>query len=366
MTATTITTTLEPPNSPRRQVLAEAQVALLAIVFLLATALAFGVVPAAGMGAGTIAAAWASTRVRYRRDILVLGDAEFCSRVGVAAAGRRRIAARYVLDGDDRMLDAVLSDAPPHHDEVVVDGRCFATVRRLAPHLLSTERSVVVLPGGQVDERSFREPLHAGHRGVKRAIDLFGAIVGLVLTVPVLVVALIAIKLDSPGPAIFRQDRLGAGGRRFRVYKLRTMRTGNDDSAHRAYYDALIRGEAEQTNGVFKLVDDPRITRVGRFLRKTSLDEIPQLWNVLRGEMSLVGPRPPILTEAELYDERAWQRLGCKPGLTGLWQVSGRCALTFDEMVALDVQYYRAWSPALELRILLKTPRAVLSARGAA
>jgi lipopolysaccharide/colanic/teichoic acid biosynthesis glycosyltransferase len=365
MTATTVTA-LETPTPARRQILAEAQVALVAIVFLLATALAFGVVPAAGMGAGTIAAAWASTRVRYRRDIVVLGDAEFCSRVGVAAAGRRRIAARYVLDDDDQLVQAVVPAQLPHHDEVVVDGRYFARVRGAVPHVLDSDVEVLVVPAGQVDASTFADPLHVGHRWVKRGLDLAGGVLGLLVLLPVLVVAMVAIKLDSPGSPIFSQDRLGAGGRRFRLYKLRTMRANNDDSAHQAYVAALIKGEAEQRDGMFKLVDDPRITRVGAFLRRTSLDEVPQLWNVVRGEMSLVGPRPPMLSEAELYDDRAWQRLRAKPGLTGLWQVSGRCELSFDDMVALDVEYARSWSPLLELQILIKTPKAVLSARGAA
>ena len=366
MTATTITASLEATTHPRRQVLAEAQVALLAIVFLLATALALGVVPAAGMGAGTIAAAWASTRVRYRRDILVLGDAEFCSRVGVAAAGRRRVAAHYVIEDEDQLVQAVVPAQLPHHDEVVVDGRSFDRVRSAVPHVLGADVEVLVVPGGQVDSATFTDPLNVGHRLVKRALDLTAAIIGLLVFLPVLAVAMIAIKVDSPGSPIFSQDRLGAGGRRFRLYKLRTMKADNDDSAHQAYVAALIKGEAEQQDGMFKLVDDPRITRVGAFLRRTSLDEIPQLWNVLRGEMSLVGPRPPMLSEAELYDDRAWQRLRAKPGLTGLWQVSGRCQLSFDDMVALDVAYARSWSPLLELQILLKTPKAVLSARGAA
>jgi lipopolysaccharide/colanic/teichoic acid biosynthesis glycosyltransferase len=364
---TTTTTSLQRTASPdRTQVLAEAQVAFLAIVLFLATAVTFGALPAAGMGAGTLAAAWVSTRVRARRDIVVIGDAEFCSRVGVAAMGRRRVAARYVIEDDDQLIRAVVPAYIPSCDEVVVDGRYFTAVRRAAPHLLHPEKAVLVAPGGQVDETIFDEPLGLGNRWVKRALDLVVASVGLLLVGPVLLIAMVAIKLDSKGPAIFQQDRLGASGRRFRLYKLRTMKTDNDDSAHQAYVAAMIRGEAEQKEGMFKLVDDPRITRVGKFLRKTSIDELPQLWNVLRGEMSLVGPRPPMMSEAELYEDWAWQRLRAKPGLTGLWQVSGRCELTFDEMVALDVEYARRWSPLLELQILAKTPKVVLTARGAA
>ena len=209
-------------------------------------------------------------------------------------------------------------------------------------------------------------PLTISERLVKRTIDLMGAAVGLVLLVPVLVIAAVAIKLDSSGPIFFRQDRVGQSGRRFRILKLRTMVTDNDDSEHLAYVAALMRGEAEAEGGVFKLTADPRITRVGRTLRKLSIDEIPQLVNVLLGHMSLVGPRPPMAEEVKMYDDWAWQRLRVKPGLTGLWQVSGRCELGFQDMVELDLRYQEAWSPLLELRILLKTPAAVLSSRGAA
>ena len=359
------TTTFPRASEVRSRALIEAQAPLLAIVFLLATAVTFGVLPAAGMGAGTLATAWASNRARARRAVVVVGDAEFCSRVGLAAAGRRRIADRYVIDRP-RAIDTLVPSVLPACDEVVVDGRLLHSLRQRAPHVLDGDTVVRIAPGGVVDDAVFDDALALGNRWVKRALDLTVALIGLAVTLPLLVMAMFAIWIDSPGSPIFQQDRLGAGGRRFRLYKLRTMVADNDDSAHHAYVEALIRGEADHTNGVFKLVDDPRITQVGRFLRRTSIDEIPQLWNVVRGEMSLVGPRPPMVTEAALYDDWAWQRLQVKPGLTGLWQVSGRCELSFDEMVALDIEYSRRWSPLLELQILLKTPKAVLSARGAA
>ncbi|MBW3537686.1 MAG: sugar transferase [Actinobacteria bacterium] len=209
-------------------------------------------------------------------------------------------------------------------------------------------------------------PFGPAERFVKRVLDLVGAVVGLVLLLPVLLVAAVAIKLDSPGPVLFRQERVGQCGRRFRILKLRTMVKDNDGSDHLAYVAALMRGEAKAEDGVFKLTADPRVTRVGRTLRKLSIDEIPQLINVLLGHMSLVGPRPPMAEEVRMYDDWAWQRLRVKPGLTGLWQVSGRCELGFRDMVELDLRYQEAWSPVLELRILLKTPAAVLSSRGAA
>ena len=364
-TATTTTTTLE--RSPMRVLaLAEAQVALLAIVLLFASAASFGVRPAAGMGAGALATAWASARARTRRAIVVVGDAEFCSRVGLAAAGRRRVAERYVIH-DDAAVATVVPAELPSCDEIVVDGRFLAAVRRSAPHLMSGDAaSVHVVDAGVVNEGIFDDPLGLANRCVKRTLDLTIAIVGLLVALPVLIAAMIAIKLDSPGSAVFRQDRVGDGGRRFRLYKLRTMYADNDDSAHRKYVADLIAGNAEQKDGMFKLVDDPRITRVGKFLRKTSLDELPQLWNVILGDMSIVGPRPPMVSEAELYDSRAWQRLMVRPGLTGLWQVNGRCELTFDEMIDLDIEYSKSWSPLLEMQILVKTPKVVLTAKGAA
>ena len=209
-------------------------------------------------------------------------------------------------------------------------------------------------------------PLPVSARFFKRTLDIAGAALLLLVSLPVLVVAVVAIRFDSSGPAVFAQVRLGSGGRRFKLYKLRTMRPESDESIHQAYVEALIQGTAAPSGGMFKLVFDPRVTRVGRWLRRLSIDELPQLWNVLRGDMSLVGPRPPLPREAECYDAQTWQRLLVKPGLTGLWQVSGRCELTFHEMVALDLRYVRSWSPWLELKILLRTPAAILSGRGGA
>ncbi len=197
-------------------------------------------------------------------------------------------------------------------------------------------------------------------RGLKRSVDIALAGIVLVVALPVLMVAALAISLESRGGVLFSQVRIGAGGQPFRIMKLRTMWAGNDGSRHRAYVAALIAGGGTSREGMYKLVDDDRCTRVGRVLRRFSLDELPQLWNVLRGDMSVVGPRPPLPEEAALYDERARQRLLPRPGLTGLWQVSGRSLLSFDEMVELDVHYWREWSPLLDVRILLRTPKAVL------
>ena len=198
-----------------------------------------------------------------------------------------------------------------------------------------------------------------GALAVKRALDVVGATVGLLLSIPIIGLAMLAIALDSRGAVLFHQTRVGRDGRWFRVHKLRTMRVGNDDAEHAAYVAALIAGDATRDGALFKLRDDARCTRVGRFLRRTSIDELPQLWNVLRGDMSLVGPRPSTPAESDLMDARARQRQDVKPGMTGLWQVSGRSRLEYDEMIDLDLQYAQEWSPLGDVRILARTPVAV-------
>jgi len=209
-------------------------------------------------------------------------------------------------------------------------------------------------------------------RIVKRAIDIVGSIAALLFCLPLLVVIALAIKLTSKGPILFRQERVGRYGSRFTFLKFRTMAYENDPSIHREYVKRFISGQADprgdgrSQNGVFKIQNDPRVTRVGKFLRKTSLDELPQLINVLKGEMSLVGPRPPIPYELEAY--QIWHRcrvLEAQPGITGLWQVNGRSRIKFDDMVRLDLQYARTWSLWLDIKILWQTPRAVLFGTGA-
>jgi lipopolysaccharide/colanic/teichoic acid biosynthesis glycosyltransferase len=200
---------------------------------------------------------------------------------------------------------------------------------------------------------------------LKRIVDVVLALVLLLSLLPVIVCIAVAIRLSSPGPVIFRQQRVGKAGRLFWMYKFRTMVTNSDAQIHAAYYRSLVRGEAAPIDGAFKLARDPRVTRVGRFLRRASLDEVPQLVNVLRGEMSLVGPRPPIPYEVELYGVRERQRLTVLPGLTGLWQVSGRSLLSFQEMIDLDLAYIQHWSIWLDLRILLWTPLVVIAGLGA-
>lgn len=207
-------------------------------------------------------------------------------------------------------------------------------------------------------------------QGVKRTMDIVGSAAALLLLSPLYAAIAAAIKLTSKGSVLFRQERLGQYGRPFTFLKFRSMRTDCDPRIHQEYINQFImgriEGSADDGSPVFKIQKDPRVTAVGRFLRKTSLDELPQFWNVLRGEMSLVGPRPPIAYEYRAYD--VWHRrrvLEIRPGITGLWQVEGRSRTRFDDMVRLDLRYGRKWSIWLDLKILLQTPAAVLSGDGA-
>jgi lipopolysaccharide/colanic/teichoic acid biosynthesis glycosyltransferase len=208
--------------------------------------------------------------------------------------------------------------------------------------------------------------------GIKRLIDIVGSLAVLVMGFPVFLAIALAVKLTSEGPVLFRQMRLGQYGRRFTFLKFRSMCVNNDQSIHEEYVRRFIAGSRDieqiSSNGrnLYKLTADPRITPLGRFLRKTSLDELPQFLHVLTGEMSLVGPRPPVAYEVERYD--LWHKrrlLAVKPGLTGLWQVEGRSKVKFDDMVRLDIRYARSWSLWLDFKILLQTPRAILRDEGA-
>ena len=210
------------------------------------------------------------------------------------------------------------------------------------------------------------------YSSTKRVVDIIGSALGLLLFAPVLLVIALAIKLTSKGPVFFCQQRIGQFGTPFVFLKFRSMYLDNDSKIHREYVQQLISGKAERqpsngnSQGVYKLTKDPRVTRVGAFLRRTSLDELPQLYNVLRGEMSLVGPRPAIPYEVAAYE--IWHRrrvLEAKPGITGLWQVNGRSRVRFDEMVRLDVRYAVRRSFWLDMKILLLTPRAVIMGEGA-
>jgi len=205
---------------------------------------------------------------------------------------------------------------------------------------------------------------------VKRTMDIVGSACALILLAPVFLLIALAIKLTSKGPVLFKQGRVGQGGSSFTFLKFRTMYEGSDSKIHQEYVTNLIQGKEDagqaERNGVYKITRDPRVTPVGQFLRRASLDELPQFFNVLKGEMSLVGPRPPIPYELKEYDIWHLRRvLEVKPGITGLWQVNGRSQVGFDEMVRLDLRYAEGWSLSGDLLILLKTPRAVLSCVGA-
>jgi exopolysaccharide biosynthesis polyprenyl glycosylphosphotransferase len=201
--------------------------------------------------------------------------------------------------------------------------------------------------------------LHGFNRFVKRTIDVVVSAVALLVALPIMVAVAIGVRLDSKGPIFLPQERVGLNGRVFRIYKVRSMHVGAEH----------LLNELQQNNQaggvIFKMKNDPRRTRAGRIIRKLSLDEVPQLWNVLIGDMSIVGPRPPIPHEVALYEDWHRRRLDVVPGLTGLWQVSGRSDIPFEEMVMLDLYYIENWSLGLDLKIILRTIPAVLTMRGA-
>jgi len=195
----------------------------------------------------------------------------------------------------------------------------------------------------------------------KRALDIALAALAVLTALPIMLVVALLIKLDSPGPVLFRQRRYGRHQQLFTVLKFRTMATGASAESHRRYIAELASGG--HGAGLQKLTHVPRLTRLGAFLRKSSLDELPQLFNVLAGQMSLVGPRPAIDYELEHYEPRHFSRFAVKPGLTGLWQVSGRSKVGFMEMLALDEQYARSSSPLTDIKILLRTPVEIFRGR---
>jgi lipopolysaccharide/colanic/teichoic acid biosynthesis glycosyltransferase len=206
---------------------------------------------------------------------------------------------------------------------------------------------------------------------LKRSLDIVGSFLLLVLLTPLILVLAALVKLTSRGPVLIRQVRIGEQAREFTMLKFRSMRVNASATIHRDYVTSFIKGNGQSqanvgSGGVFKLTKDPRITPFGHFLRKTSLDELPQLWNVLRGDMSLVGPRPPLQYEVEQYQPWHLRRvLEAKPGITGLWQVKGRSRTTFDDMVRLDLRYARTSSVWTDVKILIATPGAVIAGKGA-
>jgi exopolysaccharide biosynthesis polyprenyl glycosylphosphotransferase len=241
-------------------------------------------------------------------------------------------------------------------------GRLRGVEFRIAPSLFNClpRKTEIDQIGALPMIQLFREPLSSTARIVKRTMDILVASFALALLSPLWLVIALLIKLDSKGSVFYKQERVGMDGRIFLFLKFRTMQSDADDAAHRDYQRNYIAGRAETNLGddkrpVYKLRTDPRVTRIGRVLRRLSLDELPQLLNVLRGDMSVVGPRPPITYEVEAYELWHRKRLDMKPGLTGLWQVSGRNRLSFEEMVRLDLFYIENWSLLLDLKIILRT-----------
>lgn len=267
----------------------------------------------------------------------------------------------------------VLITDPNIHPQLLFDtmvkcGRGYRVNFRVVPNLFNCipRKTYVEQLGAVPMVRLFEEPLSSTGRFLKRSIDLIVSALILLLTAPLWILIAIAIKWESRGkesrgPILYRQERVGMDGHIFQIYKFRSMR--NDvqvDQAHREYMARMIRGTGDANLGTdekpnYKFINDHRLMRVGRFLRRTSLDELPQVFNVFRGEMSLVGPRPPIPYEVECYETWHRKRLDVKPGLTGLWQVSGRYRLSFEQMVQLDIYYIENWSLWLDLKIILKT-----------
>ncbi len=205
---------------------------------------------------------------------------------------------------------------------------------------------------------------------VKRTIDVIVSLLVLVLGFPFFLAIALLIKATSRGPVFFKQRRIGKNGRSFVMYKFRTMREGIDDSVHREFTQNFIKGNCPQSTlddsgaNIYKLTNDSRITGIGGFLRRVSLDELPQFINILRGEMAIVGPRPPLPYEYECYEDWHKQRVTVKPGLTGLWQVQGRSSVPFDQMVRLDIHYIENWSLLMDFKIMLWTLPVMLAGTG--
>jgi exopolysaccharide biosynthesis polyprenyl glycosylphosphotransferase len=205
----------------------------------------------------------------------------------------------------------------------------------------------------------------------KRFMDVSVSGLAVIVFAPLLLLIAVLVKASSPGPVLFRQIRAGRDGSPFTFHKFRTMKHNIGDTIHREYATNFIGGkelrlrDEKMDKKVYKMPDDPRITRIGRVLRRTSLDELPQLFNVIRGDMSLVGPRPPIAYELTIYKEWHKRRLKAKPGITGLWQVSGRSSVPFHDMVLLDLYYINRWSLSLDVEIIMKTIPVVLCGKGA-
>lgn len=276
---------------------------------------------------------------------------------------------------DSGANEVIIADPQVNGDELfevmMRCGRRRGVEFRIAPSLFNClpQKTEIDQIGVLPMIRLFREPLSGSARLVKRTFDLATSALAILLLLPFWLLIALLIKLDSKGPVFYTQERVGMDGRLFLLYKFRTMKADSDPEIHKEYQRAFIAGRLEANLGndqkpTYKLLSDPRVTRVGRWLRRSSLDEVPQLLNVLMSDMSIVGPRPPIPYEVESYDLWHRKRLDMKPGLTGLWQVSGRNRLPFEEMVRLDLYYIENWSLLLDLKIILRTGFVMLGGEG--
>lgn len=321
---------------------------------------AFVVALVSRQGRGILPADWAGVASALA-DGVFRGDL-----VGWVEAGTTLGVIRWMGPGDTINDGHPLADAMRRDLEQILTGDlgdCSVDIETYDPAGPATPQWLTT---GPARPRTMTE---VSRSVTKRALDVVGSVVMLVLLAPVIIGVALLVKATSPGPVFFHQLRVGARGRIFRMFKFRTIRIDADATMHQQYVESFIKAGAQRPEGretVSKIVNDPRVTPVGRFLRRSSLDEVPQFWNVLTGEMSLVGPRPPLPYEVARY--KSWHRrriFDAKPGMTGLWQVTGRSRTTFDEMVRLDLRYARNPTVVNDVKILLATPRAVLSGKGA-
>jgi exopolysaccharide biosynthesis polyprenyl glycosylphosphotransferase len=296
-----------------------------------------------------------------RRDTDVLGWFERGSVLGLIVPEIEASAQSFTREVESRVHLALASrlDAEARADFSI----------RLHRHAGATPAASIA------HETELLRELHTSTRSrvrgaLKRCLDVAASAALLAAISPLFLLIAALVKLKSPGPIFFRQIRVGEHGKPFTMLKFRTMHVNNDSAIHKEFVSQMIKGTAPKggdgKDTPFKIVNDPRVTPIGRLLRKTSFDELPQLWNVLRGDMSLVGPRPPLSYEVEQYKPWHYRRvLEARPGITGLWQVSGRSRTTFDDMVRLDLRYAKNCSAWTDIKILLATPRAVISGKGA-
>jgi len=310
-----------------------------------------------------------SVLLKSKRETDICGWYEYESRIGIIFTDIDSIETQEAREAIASKIRRNLSENIPQQimDELLVDFHFYPEEHDdYSKNINHFEK--ILYPDIHLDNQTKRYGYF-----FKRVIDIIGSSLAILLLSPVLCIISLLIMSTSKGPVLFRQERLGQFGKKFIFLKFRSMHVNSDDAIHREYTKKLItenKATEENSDGVhaplYKIRNDPRITPIGEFLRKTSLDELPQLLNVFRGEMSLVGPRPPIPYEFENYD--IWHRyrlLKVKPGITGLWQVTGRSSTTFDEMVRLDLKYIQEWSLWLDFKILLLTPWVVIKGKGA-